>query len=84
MLYTLGLRRFPPIDVLLGLAAGRAPTDEKALQYLLANVNNHYIEFDPSSFSGVAFIPAITPGRGLFLAKPGDVSPSCLSSLPTS
>jgi hypothetical protein len=58
MLFTLGLKRFPPIDVLLGIAAGRAPMNQKALDYLLANLQTHYINFDPK----------------VFLAKPGEVS----------
>jgi hypothetical protein len=76
MLAGLGLRRFPPVDVLLGIAAGSAPTNAKALNYLLANISTHYINFDPTAFSQVAFIPATRDGR-TFLAKPGEVS--CVS-----
>jgi hypothetical protein len=74
MLYSLGLRRFPPIDVLLGIAAGRTPTNESALSYLLANTSTHYITFDPTAFSAVSFIPATTPDGQSVLAKPGEVS----------
>jgi hypothetical protein len=73
MILTLGLRRFPPIDVLLGIAAGRPPTNEKALRYLLAHISTQYPTFDPNAFSGVAFIPATGPDGKSLLAKPGEV-----------
>lgn len=73
MLFSLGLRRFPPIDVLLGIGAGKPPTNEKALNYLLANTSGHYINFDPGAFSAVAFIPATRRDGQTFLAKPGEV-----------
>ena len=73
MLYSLGLRRFPPIDVLLGIAAGGAPSNERALQYLLSNFQTHYTDFDPSAFSGVSFLPATGPSGQAILAKPGEV-----------
>lgn len=73
MLFSLGLRRYPPIDVLLGIAAGPAPMNEKALSYLLANVSSNYINFDPTAFSAVPFIPAITPSGQSILSKPGEV-----------
>nr|XP_031863300.1 uncharacterized protein CI109_001175 [Kwoniella shandongensis]KAA5530372.1 hypothetical protein CI109_001175 [Kwoniella shandongensis] len=79
MLFSLGLRRFPPIDVLLGIAAGRPPTNEKALQYLLANIHTHYPAFRPDAFSQVSFIPALTPAGEKILGKPGHVftNPAC-------
>ncbi|WWC62006.1 uncharacterized protein I303_104593 [Kwoniella dejecticola CBS 10117] len=79
LLFTLGLRRFPPIDVLLGIAAGRPPANEKALQYLLSNTHNHYPMFRSEAFSEVAFIPATTYVGDNILAKPGRVftNPQC-------
>lgn len=74
MLASLGLRRFPPIDVLLGIASGTAPTKEKALNYLLSNTSTHYANFDPTTFAQVAFIPATRRDGQTFLAKPGEVS----------
>jgi hypothetical protein len=74
MLFTLGLKRFPPIDVLLGIAAGRAPMNQKALDYLLANLQTHYVNFNPKVFEGVAFLPATKPDGTQILAKPGEVS----------
>lgn len=73
MLFNLGLRRFPPVDTLLGIAAGKAPTNEKALQYLLDNLKTHYALFDPTVFSNVAFIPATTATGNATLASPGEV-----------
>ena len=73
MLFSLGLRKFPPIDILLGIAAGRAPYNERALLYLLANVNVHYMNFEPSAFAGVSFIPATSAAGEKVLVKPGEV-----------
>jgi hypothetical protein len=73
MLFSLGLRRFPPVDVLLGIAAGPAPLNDKALQYLLAHTNSHYINFNPMEFANVAFIPATKPNGESILARPGEV-----------
>ncbi|ORY21093.1 hypothetical protein BCR39DRAFT_570024, partial [Naematelia encephala] len=73
MLFSLGLRRFPPIDILLGIAADRAPANQGALQYLLNNSSTHYANFDPAAFSGVAFIPAVLPNGENVLAKPNEV-----------
>lgn len=74
MLFSLGLRRYPPVDVLLGIAAGRAPMNEKALQYLLSHTGSHYVDFNASEYSGVSFIPAKRPNGEAVLAKPGEVS----------
>ncbi|EIW70337.1 hypothetical protein TREMEDRAFT_29286 [Tremella mesenterica DSM 1558] len=79
MLFSLGLKRFPPIDVLVGLAAGPSPINDRALQYLLNNYSTHYTQFDPSAFATVAFIPATSSTGKSFLAKPGEVfiNPAC-------
>jgi hypothetical protein len=74
MLASLGLRRFPPVDVLLGIAAGAPPTNEKALDYLLAHTSTHYANFDPTAYAQVAFIPATRRDGKTFMAKPGEVS----------
>ena len=74
MLIMLGLRRFPPVETLLGIAAGPAPMNAKALAYLLANVGTHYTGFDPSAFREVAFIPAVSSTGQRIMAKPGNVS----------
>lgn len=74
MLFSLGLKRYPPVDVLLGIAAGAPPINQKALQYLLANIPSHYLGFDPKMFAKVAFLPATLPDGQQVLAKPGEVS----------
>lgn len=52
---------------------------EKALAYLLTNTSTHYINFDPSAFAGVAFIPATKPTGETIMARPGEVftNPAC-------
>jgi hypothetical protein len=80
MLFSLGLRRFPPLDVLLGIAAGASPTNQKALEYLLANIQTHYLGFNPKMFENVAFLPATLPDGKQVLAKPGEVSARSLGS----
>lgn len=74
MLFELGLRRFPPIDVLLGIAAGPAPRNEKALAYLLKEMPNHYTTFDPRAYANAAYIPAQRPDHTRTLAKHSEVS----------
>ncbi|KAK0225787.1 hypothetical protein IW262DRAFT_1357858 [Armillaria fumosa] len=58
--FTLNLRQYPPIDILVNLCAS---PDEKirttALKYLTDNVNTKYQDFDPKRFDQVAFIPAM-------------------------
>lgn len=73
MLFQLGVRRFPPVDVLVGLAAGQPQSNPHALPYLLEHINTHYIGFDPSAFTQVAFLPAVCPDGKTTLAKPGHV-----------
>lgn len=73
MLFDLGLRRYPPLDVLLGLAAGSEGTSSLALDYLLNNIDGHYKGFDPMTFGGIAFIPATAATGNNTMAKPGEV-----------
>ncbi|KAI8998895.1 hypothetical protein BD414DRAFT_519966 [Trametes punicea] len=73
-LFQLGLRRYPPLPDLIGLAAS---PDEKirstALKYLLDNYTTRYVDdYDPSAFANVAFIPAVQDGKPC-LAKPFEV-----------
>ncbi|KAK0461397.1 uncharacterized protein EV420DRAFT_1669612 [Desarmillaria tabescens] len=71
--FTLNLRQYPPIDVLVNLCAS---PDEKiratALKYLTDNVNTKYQDFDPKRFDQVAFIPAIRDSK-LCLGTPEEV-----------
>ncbi|TXT08933.1 hypothetical protein VHUM_02407 [Vanrija humicola] len=73
MMFELGLRKIPPVDVLLGIIAGRPPTNERALAYLLANINTNYPSFDPSAYRDVAFIPATSADGKQIFGKPGQV-----------
>ncbi|KAL7421639.1 hypothetical protein Q5752_003408 [Cryptotrichosporon argae] len=72
MLFSLGLRRFPPIDTLLGIAATK-DRNVVALNYVLAHTSTHYIDFDPMAFHAVAFLPAKSAMGETILAKPGQV-----------
>ncbi|OWT41907.1 hypothetical protein C362_00273 [Cryptococcus neoformans Bt1] len=79
LLFTLGLNRYPPIDALLKIAAGRAPLNQRALEYLLSNRQNHYPTFKSDAYPDIAFIPAINTKGINILAKPGEVftNPEC-------
>ncbi|PCH38307.1 hypothetical protein WOLCODRAFT_96891 [Wolfiporia cocos MD-104 SS10] len=69
----LGLRRYPPLDVILRLAAGESPkVRHVALQYFLDNLTTKYPDYDPAAFGDVAFIPAVKEGKDCLL-KPFDV-----------
>ncbi|PBK91347.1 hypothetical protein ARMGADRAFT_1013798 [Armillaria gallica] len=71
--FTLNLRQYPPVDVLVNLCAS---PDEKirttALKYLTDNVNTKYQDFDPKRFDQVAFIPAIRDSK-VCLGTPEEV-----------
>lgn len=79
LLFTLGLNRYPPVDTLLKIAAGRAPLNQKALEYLLSNHRYHYPTFKSDAYPDIAFIPAINTSGINILAKPGEVftNPEC-------
>lgn len=72
-LYNLGLRRIPPMDVLLGLASG---SDSKvrglALRYYLDNANTKYNNYSPLTYANMAFVPAVKD-KQLCMAKPTEV-----------
>ncbi|CAL1709408.1 unnamed protein product [Somion occarium] len=79
-LYNLGLLRYPPLDVLLGLAAS---SDSKvravALRYFLDNASTKYGDYSPTKYSHVAFVPAMKDGQR-FMAKPTEVFTSIMWS----
>src|ERR1700679_411118 len=76
LLFALGLKRFPPLEDILQLAAG---PDERlwnlALKYFLEKFRAQYASYDPSNetCSTFAFIPATRPDGSEFLARPGEV-----------
>ncbi|KAF9007980.1 hypothetical protein BDQ17DRAFT_1388899 [Cyathus striatus] len=59
-LYQLGLRRYPPLETLIGLCA--SPLDivrSTALKYLLDNISTKYEAYSPEAFKDVQYIPAV-------------------------
>ncbi|KAH7929282.1 hypothetical protein BV22DRAFT_1081369, partial [Leucogyrophana mollusca] len=59
-LYRLGLRRYPPLDVLIKLCAS-SDTDIRnlAFKYLVDNLGSRYPDYVPEQVADVAFIPAL-------------------------
>ncbi|TFK45667.1 hypothetical protein OE88DRAFT_1668942 [Heliocybe sulcata] len=69
-LYRLGLLRFPPLEVIINLAAGPdAGARKAAMKYFLDNFASRYSDYNPDQFGDKAFIPARDGG----LAKHGEV-----------
>jgi len=75
-MYKLGLRRSPPLQDIIKLAAhSDADVRKKALLYFLDNFTSKYSDYDSRAYNDVAFIPA-TNQNGLLIAKPTEVSSS--------
>jgi hypothetical protein len=72
-LYNLGLKRFPPLEVILDLAAStNLKTRTSAMNYFLDNYVTRYSDYNPANFSKVAFVPALEGGKQK-LATPNEV-----------
>lgn len=71
-LFSLGLRRFPPIEVILGIAAKGEPQGTVALNYFLDNYIQKYTDYSTNAHANIAFVPAIHRGEKK-LAKPLEV-----------
>lgn len=72
-MYLIGLRRFPPLPVILKLASDEDETlRAAALQYFLDNISK-YPEYDPSSFNDVTFIPAVQSDGKSVMGSPAKV-----------
>ena len=71
-LFSLGLRRHPPTDIILGVAAGDEPQRTAALDYFLDNHMQKYTDYTADAHAGIAFVPAIHNGVKK-LAKPLEV-----------
>ena len=72
-MYSLGLRRAPPLTELLNITASGDPTVRtKALTFFLDNLSDKYNDYDPQNFRDLAFIPAVL-GSEKMLAKPFEV-----------
>ncbi|KAG8891638.1 hypothetical protein FRC00_013347, partial [Tulasnella sp. 408] len=79
MLFEFGLRKSPPLAVILQLASNPA-TQRKAFEYLLENFDSLYSgDYEPDKVAHLAFIPSIKPDGTAFLARPGEVftNPEC-------
>ena len=70
-LFDLGLRRYPPTEVILGTAAKDKPQRTVALDYFLDNYRQKYTDYTAAAYANVAFVPAICGGKKL--AKPLEV-----------
>jgi hypothetical protein len=72
-MFSLGLRRAPPLPNILRIAASGDPTVRiKALMFFLEKSSDYYSDYDPHDFQDLAFIPAIL-GSEKVLAKPFEV-----------
>ena len=72
-LFSLGLRRYPPLEVLLKLSTDQDEAlRSTALRYFLDNTAK-YEDYDPDDFSHIAFIPALRPNGEATLGMPGQV-----------
>jgi hypothetical protein len=60
-LFELGLLRYPPLEVIVGLCASNDLNVRPiALRYFLDNVSTRYPQYDPANFGDVSFIPSTT------------------------
>ncbi|EIW74063.1 hypothetical protein CONPUDRAFT_86046 [Coniophora puteana RWD-64-598 SS2] len=72
-LYRLGLKRAPPLDVIINLSASTDKSvQQHALKYLLDNLVTRYPEYHPNKYAEVAFVPAINAFKEC-LGKPNEV-----------
>ena len=71
-LFNLGLRRFPPTEVILGIAARDEPQRTIALDYFLGNYTQRYADYTVDAHANIAFVPAIHGGEKK-LVKPLEV-----------
>ncbi|KAH9953159.1 hypothetical protein BC827DRAFT_1380025 [Russula dissimulans] len=69
-IFSLGLRRAPPLHEILRIASADNPTARtKAFTFFLDNLSTKYPDYDPHDFRDLAFVPAVL-GSGRLLAKP--------------
>lgn len=71
-LFNLGLRRCPPTEVILGIAAKDGPRGAAALGYFLDNWMQNFTDYTADAHANVAFVPSINRGENK-LAKPTEV-----------
>jgi hypothetical protein len=59
-LFRLGLRRHPPLEVIIDrTASADAGTRRIALNHLIENIADIYSDYKPANFSNVAYVPAL-------------------------
>ena len=71
-LFSLGLRRYPPTEDILGIAAKGEPLGAVALGYFLDNYIQKYTDYTIDAHANIAFVPAVHRGEKK-LAKPLEV-----------
>ncbi len=72
-MFSLGLKRAPPLAEILSIAALDDPTVRtKALTFFLDNLSDKYPDYDPKNFQDLAFVPAVL-GSEKVLSKPFEV-----------
>jgi hypothetical protein len=82
--FSLGLRRAPPLTEILNIAASDNPSMRtKAFSFFLDNISNIYFGYDPKNYQDLAFVPAIL-GSKKVVAKPFEVRDLTLSCFPSS
>jgi uncharacterized protein DUF3684 len=71
--FSLGLRRAPPLREILTIAASDDPTVRtKALTFFLDNLSDKYSDYDPENVRDLAFVPAVLESEKV-LSKPFEV-----------
>ena len=71
-LFNLGLRRYPPTEIILEIAAKDQQQGTVALNYFLDNYMQKYSDYTPDAHANIAFVPAVHKGEKK-LAKPLEV-----------
>ena len=63
------MKRYPPTEVILGIAANREPQGAVALDYFFNNYGEKYADYTVTTHADIAFVPAIY-GNQRTLEKP--------------
>ena len=71
-LFNLGLKQYPPTEVILGIAARGGAQGTAALGYFLDNCMQKYTDYAAAAYANIAFAPAIHVD-GKKLVKPLEV-----------
>lgn len=71
-MFNLGLKRYPPTEIILGIAAKVEPQRTVALNYFLDNYVQKYSDYTAEAQANIAFVPAVHKGQRK-LVKPLEV-----------